>query len=166
LAFPSRARAAAGLLRAGFLADDPVLFLEHKHLLRQPYTVDPFPPPDYVIPFGRGDIRRPGDDCTVVTWGATVEKCLQAAERVASSEGYEAEVVDLRTIVPWDEHVLAASVARPHRLLVVHEDVLTAGFGGEVAAWAAEHCFSELDAPIRRVAAKDPHLPYHAPLGE
>ena len=76
IAFPSRARDAAGLLRAAFAGDDPVLFLEHKHLLRQPYTVDPFPPPDYVIPFGRGDVRRPGDDCTIVTWGATVEKCL------------------------------------------------------------------------------------------
>jgi 2-oxoisovalerate dehydrogenase E1 component len=143
-----------------------VLFLEHKHLLRQPYTVDPFPPPDYVIPFGRGDVRRHGDDCTIATWGATVEKCLRAAERVASSEGYEAEVVDLRTIIPWDRELVAASVARTHRLLVVHEDVLTAGFGGEVAAWVAEHCFTELDAPTRRVAALDTHVAYEPTLEE
>jgi 2-oxoisovalerate dehydrogenase E1 component len=166
IAFPSRARDAAGLLRAAFAGDDPVLFLEHKHLLRQPYTVDPFPPPDYVVPFGRGDVRRPGDDCTIVTWGATVEKCLRAAEKVASAEGYEIEVVDLRTIVPWDRELVAASVARTHRLLVVHEDVLTAGFGGEVAAWAAEHCFTDLDAPIRRVAALDTHVAYEPTLEE
>ena len=147
VAFPSRARDAAGLLRAAFQGDDPVLFLEHKHLLRQPYTVDPFPPADYVIPFGRGDVRRPGDDLTIVTWGATVEKSLQAAARVAERDGIEVEVVDLRTIVPWDHDLVCESVARTHRLLVVHEDVLTAGFGGEVAAWAAEHCFTDLDAP-------------------
>src|SRR4029453_4035723 len=112
LAFPSRARAAAGLLRAGFLAEDPVLFLEHKHLLRQPYTVDPFPPADYVIPFGRGDVRRPGDDCTIVTWGGSVEKSLRAAAEVAASDGLEIEVVDLRTICPWDHRIVAESVAR------------------------------------------------------
>ena len=164
IAFPSRARDAAGLLRAAFAGEDPVLFLEHKHLLRQPYTVDPFPPADYVIPFGRGDVRRPGDDCTIVTWGATVEKSLQAAARLAAEEGYEVEVVDLRTICPWDQELVATSVARTHRLLVVHEDVLTAGFGGEVAAWAAEHCFTDLDAPIRRVAATDTHVAYEPTL--
>jgi 2-oxoisovalerate dehydrogenase E1 component len=164
IAFPSRARDAAGLLRAAFRGEDPVLFLEHKHLLRQPYTVDPFPPSDYVIPFGRGDVRRPGDDCTIVSWGATVEKSLQAATAVAEAEGFEAEVVDLRTISPWDHDIVAESVARTHRLLVVHEDVLTAGFGGEVAAWAAEHCFTELDAPVRRVAALDTHVAYEPAL--
>ena len=164
IAFPSRARDAAGLLRAAFRGEDPVLFLEHKHLLRQPYTIDPFPPADYVIPFGRGDVRRAGDDCTVVTWGATVEKSLQAAATLAETDGYEIEVVDLRTIIPWDQELVAESVARTHRLLVVHEDVLTAGFGGEVAAWAAEHCFTDLDAPIRRVAALDTHVGYEPTL--
>jgi 2-oxoisovalerate dehydrogenase E1 component len=164
IAFPSRARDAAGLLRAAFRGEDPVLFLEHKHLLRQPYTVDPFPPPDYVIPFGRADIRRSGDDCTIVTWGATVEKSLQAANAVAQTEGYEVEVVDLRTISPWDRDLVADSVARTHRLLVVHEDVMTAGFGAEVAAWAAEHCFTDLDAPVSRVAARDTHVAYEPTL--
>jgi 2-oxoisovalerate dehydrogenase E1 component len=164
IAFPSRARDAAGLLRAAFRGEDPVLFLEHKHLLRQPYTVDPFPPPDYVIPFGRADIRRPGDDCTIVTWGATVEKSQQAANAVAEAEGYEVEVVDLRTIIPWDHDLVADSVARTHRLLVVHEDVMTAGFGAEVAAWAAEHCFTDLDAPVARVAARDTHVAYEPTL--
>jgi 2-oxoisovalerate dehydrogenase E1 component len=163
IAFPSRARDAAGLLRYAFQCEDPVMFLEHKHLLRQPYTVDAFPPSDYVIPFGVGDIRRPGDDITIVSWGATVEKSLQAAGR-AADEGYEAEVVDLRTISPWDRDIVAESVARTHRLLVVHEDVMTAGFGAEVAAWAAEHCFTELDAPVRRVAALDTHVAYEPTL--
>lgn len=164
IAFPSRARDAAGLLRYAFQCDDPVLFLEHKHLLRQPYTVDPYPPEGYVIPFGRGDIRRGGDDVTIVSWGATVEKSLLAAAQAAEHDGIEAEVVDLRTLVPWDKDLVAESVARTHRLLVVHEDVLTAGFGGEVAAWAAEHCFTELDAPVRRVAALDTHVPYEPKL--
>jgi len=164
IAFPSRARDAAGLLRAAFRYDDPVLFLEHKHLLRQPYTVDAFPPADYVVPFGRADVRRPGDDCTIVTWGATVEKSLQAAASVAENEGFEAEVVDLRTIVPWDQELVAESVARTHRLLVVHEDIMTAGFGGEIAAWVGEHCFTDLDAPMRRLAALDTHVAYEPTL--
>jgi 2-oxoisovalerate dehydrogenase E1 component len=164
IAFPSRARDASGLLRYAFQCEDPVMFLEHKHLLRQPYTVDPFPPADYVIPFGVGDVRRPGDDCTILSWGATVEKSLQAAARAAETEGLEAEVIDLRTISPWDRDIVADSVARTHRLLVVHEDVLTAGFGAEVAAWAAEHCFTDLDAPVRRVAALDTHVAYEPTL--
>jgi 2-oxoisovalerate dehydrogenase E1 component len=164
IAFPSRARDAAGLLRYAFRCEDPVMFLEHKHLLRQPYTVDPFPPADYVIPFGVGDVRRPGDDCTIVSWGATVEKSLQAAGHAAESDGVEVEVIDLRTISPWDHDIVADSVARTHRLLVVHEDVLTAGFGAEVAAWAAEHCFTDLDAPVRRVAALDTHVAYEPTL--
>jgi 2-oxoisovalerate dehydrogenase E1 component len=153
-----------GLLRAAFAGADPVLFCEHKHLLRQPYTVDPLPPADFVIPFGQADIRRPGDDCTVVSWGATVEKSLQAARVLAEVDGVEVEVVDLRTISPWDHELVAESVRRTHRLLVVHEDVLTAGFGGEVAAWAGEHCFTDLDAPIRRVAALDTHVAYEPTL--
>ena len=164
IAFPSRARDAAGLLRTAFRASDPVMFLEHKHLLRQPYTIDPFPPADYLIPFGRGDIRREGDDLTIVTWGATVERSLRAAEQCAQHDGLEVEVVDLRTIIPWDHDIVAESVARTHRLLVVHEDVLTAGFGAEVAAWAAEHCFTDLDAPVRRVAALDTHVAYEPTL--
>ena len=136
IAFPSRAADAAGLLRYAFRCEDPVLFCEHKHLLRQPYAADPFPEPDYVLPFGHGAVRRPGDDLTIVTWGATVERSLRAAEQAAQIDGLEVEVIDLRTIAPWDHDLVAASVARTHRLLVVHEDVLTAGFGAEVAAWA------------------------------
>ena len=165
IVFPSRARDAAGLLRYAFACDDPVLFLEHKHLLRQPYTADPFPPADYVIPFGRGDIRREGDDLTIVSWGATVEKSLQAAEQAAAEQdGSRPRSSTSARIVPWDQELVAESVARTHRLLVVHEDVLTGGFGGEVAAWAGEHCFTDLDAPVRRVAALDTHVPYEPAL--
>ncbi len=164
IAFPSRAADAAGLLRYAFRCEDPVLFCEHKHLLRQPYASDPFPEPGYVLPFGHGTVRRSGDDLTIVTWGATVERSLQAAERAALVDGLEVEVVDLRTIAPWDHELVAASVAGTHRLLVVHEDVLTAGFGAEVAAWAAEHCFTDLDAPVQRVGAADTPVAYEPTL--
>jgi 2-oxoisovalerate dehydrogenase E1 component len=164
LAFPSRARDAVGLLRAAFQAEDPVMFCEHKHLLRQPYAADPYPPEGWVLPFGLGDVRRPGTDLTIVTWGATVQKSLEAAARVDDADGASVEVIDLRTIVPWDRELVAESVSRTHRLLVVHEDVLTVGFGAEIAAVAADELFTELDAPVRRVAALDTHVPYEPTL--
>ncbi|MGN6695516.1 MAG: transketolase C-terminal domain-containing protein, partial [Aquihabitans sp.] len=164
IAMPSRARDAAGLLRYAFRCEDPVLFLEHKHLLRQPSTGDPFPPEEWVLPFGVGDIRRPGDDVTVVTWGATVAKAVEAAEQLADREGIEVEVIDLRTILPWDRGLVAESAARTSRVLVVHEDTLTAGFGGEVAAWVGEHCFADLDAPVRRLGATDTPVAYEPTL--
>jgi len=164
IAFPSRARDAAGLLRTAFQAEDPVLFLEHKHLLRQPYTRDPYPPSDYLIPFGRGAVRRPGDDLTIVTYGATVEKSLQAAARLSSEDGVEVEVIDLRSLVPWDRELVAESVRKTGRVLVVHEDVLTCGFGAEIAAWIAEELFCDLDAPVRRVGALDTHVAYEPTL--
>ena len=163
--FPSRARDAAGLLRAAFRCEDPVLFLEHKHLLRQRYAMDPFPPPDYVIPLGRAATVRTGSDLSIVTWGATVQKSVVAAEALAA-DGIEAEVVDLRTLIPWDTEAVAATLGRTSRLLVVHEDVLTGGFGGEVAAWAGEHCFADLDAPIARVGAADTFVAYEPTLEE
>jgi 2-oxoisovalerate dehydrogenase E1 component len=163
IVFPSRARDAAGLLRTALAAEDPVMFLEHKHLLRQPYTRDPYPGARFRVPFGKGNVVRPGEDLTIVTWGATVEKSRAAAASLAE-EGAEVEVIDLRSIVPWDKEMVAESVARTSRLLVVHEDVLTAGFGAEVAAWAVEHCFADLDAPVRRVAAQDTFVAYEPTL--
>ncbi|MGO9560998.1 MAG: thiamine pyrophosphate-dependent enzyme [Acidimicrobiales bacterium] len=161
--FPSRASDAAGLLRAAFRCEDPVLFLEHKHLLRQKYAMDPFPPSDYVIPLGRAAIVRPGADLSIVTWGATVQKSIAAADLLAA-DGIDVEIVDLRTLIPWDKETVAASIAKTSRLLVVHEDVLTGGFGGEVAAFAADECFGSLDAPVRRVAATDTFVAYEPTL--
>jgi len=163
VAFPSRARDVAGLLRAAFCYEDPVLFLEHKHLLRQRYAMDPFPGTDFVLPFGVAATVRPGEDLTIVTWGATVQRSLLAAEQLAS-EGIECEVIDLRTLAPWDKEAVAASVARTSRLLVVHEDVLTSGFGAEIAAFVADECFADLDAPVRRVAAADTWVAYEPTL--
>ena len=163
--FPSRSADAVGLLRRAAAGEDPVLFLEHKHLYRQRNCADPMPPPGWTVPFGAGTVLRSGSALTVVTWGATVYLALAAAEQLAG-EGLELEVLDLRSLAPWDHDLVAASVARTGRLLVVHEDVRTAGFGAEVAAWAAEECFWDLDAPIGRVAAADTWVPYAPELEE
>jgi 2-oxoisovalerate dehydrogenase E1 component len=163
VAFPSRTRDAVGLLRTSFSSEDPVLFLEHKHLYRQRYAADPFPEEHWMLPFGQGSVARPGRDLTIVTWGATVQKSLVAAHQLAD-EGCSAEVIDLRTIAPWDSELVYESVERTSRLLVVHEDTLTAGFGAEVAAWAAEHCFWALDAPVTRVGATDTFVAYEPSL--
>jgi 2-oxoisovalerate dehydrogenase E1 component len=165
VAFPSRVRDAVGLLRAAFASEDPVLFLEHKHLYRQRYAADPMPPPGWMLPFGRGKVVRHGRDLTIVTWGATVQKSLVAATELAA-EGCNVEVVDLRTIAPWDHDLVAESVGHTGRLLVVHEDTLTAGFGAEVVAWVTEHCFWALDAPVGRVAATDTFVAYEPALEE
>ena len=157
--FPSRARDVVGLMRAAFRCEDPVMFLEHKHLFRQRYTIDPFPNEDFVLPIGEAATVRDGNQLSVVTWGATVQRSLVAAEELAK-EGIEIEVIDLRTLAPWDKEAVAASVARTSRCLVVHEDMLTSGFGAEVAAFVAAECFADLDAPVRRVAAKDTWVGY------
>ncbi|HEY3833026.1 MAG TPA: dehydrogenase E1 component subunit alpha/beta [Acidimicrobiia bacterium] len=162
--FPSRARDAVGLLRTAFRAsEDPVLFLEHKHLYRQGYNRDPMPPLDWTLPFGRGATVRAGDAATIVTWGATVQRAKQAANSV-DPDGGQVEVIDLRSIVPWDQEIVAESVRRTGRLLVVHEDTLTAGFGAEVAAFVADECFEYLAAPVLRLAAPDVLVGYEPGL--
>jgi 2-oxoisovalerate dehydrogenase E1 component len=163
IAFPSRARDAVGLLRTSLMAEDPVLFLEHKHLLRQRYTEDQFPPVGYKIPFGKGAIVQSGTDLTIVTYGAMVEKSRQAAAKIGEG-GCSIEIIDLRTIVPWDQELVLESVARTGRLLIVHEDVITCGFGAEIAAVVGEQAFDILDAPIRRLAAIDTHVAYEPTL--
>jgi len=160
IVMPSRASDAVGLLRTALEGEDPVLFLEHKHLLRQRYSETIYPAPGFRVPFGRGRVAREGSDLTIVTYGATVERSLQATERTGAS----IEVIDLRSIMPWDKDLVAASVERTGRLLVVSEDNLTCGFGSEVAAWAGEHCFDDLDAPISRVGAADTHVAYEPTL--
>jgi 2-oxoisovalerate dehydrogenase E1 component len=161
---PSRARDAVGLLRTAFGCEDPVMFLEHKHLLRQPYAKDPFPSPGFQVPLGVGSIVQPGTDLTIITYGATVEKSRQAAAWLASDRGASIEIIDLRSLVPWDHTLVADSVGRTGRVIVVHEDIYTCGFGAEIAAWIAENCFSDLDAPVRRVAATDTHVAYEPTL--
>jgi 2-oxoisovalerate dehydrogenase E1 component len=118
-----------------------------------------------MLPFGQATVARPGRDLTLVTWGATVQKALVASAEL-EAEGCSAEVIDLRTIAPWHHDLVAESVERTGRLLVVHEDTLTAGFGAEVAAWVAEHCFWALDAPVTRVAATDTFVAYEPSLEE
>ena len=160
IVMPSRAVDAVGLMRTALCGEDPVLFLEHKHLLRQRYTEGRFPRPGFRLPFGKGRIAQGGHQLTIVTYGATVERSLRAARATEAS----VEVIDLRSIMPWDKELLASSVARTGRLLVVSEDNLTCGFGAEVAAWAGEHCFGNLDAPVSRIGTADTHVPYEPTL--
>lgn len=159
VAYPSTAADAKGLLKAACRMDDPVLFLEHKGIYRQSFATSLEPHEDWLLPFGKASVRREGSDVTVVTWGAIVAKALEAA-RVLDKEGLSVEVIDLRTLVPLDMETVLVSVRKTSKVLVAHEDNLTGGFGGEVAARIAAEAFEHLDAPIRRLGAKDCHVPY------
>jgi len=158
--FPSNALDAAGLLRTAIRCDDPVLFLEHKRLYRETYGRSPYPSADYTIPFGKAKVVQPGSDLTVITYGAVVPRALQAAQRLEREHGVKVELIDLRTLNPFDWDTIAASVTRTNRALVAYEDSLSWGYGAEIAARIADQLFEHLDAPVRRVAATDTFVAY------
>jgi len=161
--FPSCADDAKGLIKSAARSLDPVVFLEHKGLYRRVQAKTAEPDAGYLIPFGRGRVRREGSDATIVTWGSTVYLALELARQM-ESEGRSLEVIDLRTLVPLDEELIYQSIRKTSRVVVAHEDSLTAGFGAEIAARIATNSFDSLDAPIVRVAAKDSFVPSAANL--
>ena len=157
---PSNALDALGLLRTAIRCDDPVLFLEHKRLYRETFGRGAYPGPDYAIPFGKAKIVRPGKDVTLVTYGALVPRGLQAAEKLHRETGVDVELIDLRTLTPFDWDTIAESVRKTNKVIVAHEDMLSWGYGAEIAARIGEELFDSLDAPVRRVAAMDTFVAY------
>ena len=161
---PSNALDAAGLLRTAIRCDDPVLFLEHKRLYRETYGRALNPGPDYTIPFGKARIVRPGKDLTVVTYGAVVPRALQAAQKIHREKGIDVELIDLRSLSPYDWEAIATSVRKTSRVIIAHEDMLSWGYGAELAARIGDELFHDLDAPVRRVASMDTFVAYQPVL--
>jgi 2-oxoisovalerate dehydrogenase E1 component beta subunit len=159
---PATPADAKGLLVTAIEDPNPVLYFEHKHLYRR--IKDEVPDERYTVPFGEARVHRDGDDVTVVTWGAMVYTAAEAAGKVAEEDGVSAEIIDLRTIVPWDKKAVLASVQKTSKVIVLHEDTHTGGFGGEIAATLAEEAFEHLDAPVRRITAPDAPVPFSPPL--
>jgi 2-oxoisovalerate dehydrogenase E1 component len=162
--FPSNALDAAGLLRTAIRCDDPVLFLEHKRLYRETFGRSPYPGPDYMVPFGKAKTVKAGSDLTMVTYGAVVPRALQAAQKIERENNVSVELIDLRTLNPYDWEAIAESVRKTNRVIVAHEDTLSWGYGAEIAARIASDLFDDLDAPVKRVAAKDTFVAYQPAL--
>jgi 2-oxoisovalerate dehydrogenase E1 component len=157
--YPSNALDANGLLRTAIRSDDPVLFFEHKHLYRQAYNKSQYPPDDFLIPFGKAKTVRAGTDLSIITYGALVQRSLVAAKQ-AEQQGISVEIVDLRSLVPYDWEAIATTVKRTNKVIVAHEDSISFGYGAEIAARISEELFQYLDAPVRRVAALDTFVAY------
>jgi 2-oxoisovalerate dehydrogenase E1 component len=165
--FPSNALDACGLLRTAIRCDDPVLFLEHKKLYREPYNRAAHPGIDFTVPFGKARIVKSGSSLTIITYGALVQKSLQAALQIEQRRrDASVEVIDLRTLSPYDWDTIAASVKKTSRVIVAHEDTLSWGYGAEIAARIASELFTFLDAPVGRVAALDTWVAYSPRLEE
>jgi 2-oxoisovalerate dehydrogenase E1 component len=158
--FPSNALDAAGLLRTAIRCDDPVLFLEHKRLYRETFGRAPYPGPDYMVPFGKAKVVQAGTDLTVITYGAVVPRALQAAQKIEREHQVSVELIDLRSLNPFDWDAIAASVKKTNRVLIAYEDSLSWGYGAEIAARIADQLFEHLDAPVKRVAATDTFVAY------
>ena len=157
---PATALDANGLLRTAIRCDDPVVFLEHKHLYRQTYNKAPYPGPNFMVPFGKAKVVRPGSDVTVLTYGALVQRSVVAAKEVEEATGVKAEVIDLRSLAPVDWETIARSVQRTSKAVVVYEDPISWGYGAELAARIGDEMFAWLDAPVRRVAGMDTFVAY------
>jgi 2-oxoisovalerate dehydrogenase E1 component len=157
--YPSNALDANGLLRTAIRCDDPVLFLEHKHLYRQAYNKSQYPPDDFMIPFAKAKTVREGTDVSIITYGALVQRSLVAA-RQAEQQGINVEIIDLRSLQPYDWNAVVATVKKTSRVIVAHEDSLSFGYGAEIAARISDELFEYLDAPVRRVAALDTFVAY------
>src|SRR6266849_8261988 len=162
--FSSNALDAAGLLRTAIRCDDPVLFLEHKRLYRETFGRAAYPGPDYMVPFGKAKVVQAGTDLSVITYGAVVPRALQAVQKLEREHGVKAELIDLRSLNPFDWETIAASVQKTSRALVAYEDSLSWGYGAEIASRIADQMFEHLDAPVRRVAAMDVYVAYHPDL--
>jgi len=163
--YPSNALDANGLLRTAIRCDDPVLFMEHKHLYRQAYNKSQYPPDDFMIPFGKAKVVREGKNLSIITYGALVQRSIVAAKQ-AEQEGISVEIIDLRSLVPYDWNAIVATVKKTNRVIVAHEDSLSFGYGAEIAARISSELFEHLDAPVRRVCALDTFVAYAPQLEE